>query len=387
MIERVLKTKLLEMAAKFPIVTVTGPRQSGKSTLLKTSFPDYKYVSLEDMDMRLFATDDPRGFLATYSDKTIIDEVQRVPSLFSYIQTHTDQENKEGMYMLAGSHNFQLMESVNQSLAGRTAVLKLLPFSHNEMKQGDILPRMVDEEIFKGAYPRIYDKDIAPIDYYPYYIQTYVEKDVRLMKNIGDLSKFIRFIKLCAGRIGQLLNLSSLANDCGVAVSTISTWISVLEASYICYLLKPDHNNYAKRLVKTPKLFFYDTGLACSLLDIRSVEQVSTHFLRGGLFENLVINEFIKEAYNQGKEPDLTFWRDSTGNEVDLLQTVNGKQNAYEIKSGATYSSDFFKGISKWAKLSGATPEQCFAIYNGDKDMKTSQGEVLSWPLLSKAIE
>lgn len=379
MIERVLKTKLLEMAAKYPIVTVTGPRQSGKSTLLKTSFPDYKYVSLEDPDMRLFATDDPRGFLATYPDKTVIDEVQRVPSLFSYIQTHTDKENKEGMYMLAGSHNFLLMENVNQSLAGRTAILKLLPFSHHEMSFGNILPTAVDEEIFKGAYPRIYDKDIAPIDYYPYYIQTYVERDVRLMKNIGDLSKFIRFIKLCAGRIGQLLNLSSLANECGVAVSTISTWISILEASYICYLLKPDHNNYAKRLVKTPKLYFYDTGLACSLLDIRSPEQVSTHFLRGGLFENLVINEIIKESYNKGEEPNLTFWRDSTGNEVDLLRTIEGKQYAYEIKSGATYSSDFFKGISKWAKLSGATLEQCFAIYNGDKNMKTSQGEVLSW--------
>lgn len=379
MIERALKTKLLEMAAKYPIVTVTGPRQSGKSTLLKTSFPDYKYVSLEDPDMRLFATDDPRGFLATYPDKTVIDEVQRVPSLFSYIQTHTDKENKEGMYMLAGSHNFLLMENVNQSLAGRTAVLKLLPFSHHEMGLGNILPKVVDEEIFKGAYPRIYDKDIVPIDYYPYYIQTYVERDVRLMKNIGDLSKFIRFIKLCAGRIGQLLNLSSLANECSVAVSTISTWISILEASYICYLLKPDHNNYAKRLVKTPKLYFYDTGLACSLLDIRSSEQVSTHFLRGGLFENLVINEFIKEAYNKGEEPSLTFWRDSTGNEVDLLRTIEGRQFAYEIKSGATYSSDFFKGISKWAKLSGATPEQCFAIYNGDKNMKTSQGEVIKW--------
>lgn len=379
MIERALKIKLLEMATKYPIVTVTGPRQSGKSTLLKTSFPDYKYVSLEDPDMRLFATDDPRGFLATYPDKTVIDEVQRVPSLFSYIQTHTDKESKEGMYMLAGSHNFLLMENVNQSLAGRTAVLKLLPFSHREMSLGNILPKVVDEEIFKGAYPRIYDKGIAPIDYYPYYIQTYVERDVRLMKNIGDLSKFIRFIKLCAGRIGQLLNLSSLANECGVAVSTISIWISVLEASYICYLLKPDHNNYAKRLVKTPKLYFYDTGLACSLLDIRSPEQVSTHFLRGGLFENLVINEFIKEAYNKGEEPSLTFWRDSTGNEVDLLRTTEGKQYAYEIKSGATYSSDFFKGISKWAKLSGATPEECFAIYNGDKDMKTSQGKILQW--------
>lgn len=379
MIERELKIRLLELIKKYPIVTLTGPRQSGKSTLLKTSFPEYKYVSLEDPDMRLFATEDPRGFLATYPDKTIIDEVQRVPSLFSYIQTHTDKENKEGMYLLAGSHNFLLMENINQSLAGRTAILRLLPFSHHEMKEGNILPATVDEEIFKGAYPRLYDKDITPIDYYPFYIQTYVERDVRLMRNIGDLSKFIRFLKLCAGRIGQLLNISSLANECGVSVTTATSWISILEASYICYLLKPDHNNYAKRLVKAPKLYFYDTGLACSLLDIRSAEQIATHFLRGGLFENLVVNEFVKEAYNKGEDTNLSFWRDSTGNEVDLLRTIEGKQYAYEIKSGATYSQDFFKGISKWAKLSGATPEQCFAIYNGDRDMKTSQGEVFQW--------
>ncbi|MEG0899745.1 MAG: ATP-binding protein [Oscillospiraceae bacterium] len=379
MIERVLKIRLLELAKKYPIVTLTGPRQSGKSTLLKTSFPEYKYVSLEDLDMRLFATEDPRGFLTTYPDKTIIDEVQRVPSLFSYIQTHTDNENKEGMYLLAGSHNFLLMENINQSLAGRTAILRLLPFSHYEMKQGNILPPTVDEEIFKGAYPRLYDKDIAPTDYYPFYIQTYVERDVRLMRNIGDLSKFIRFLKLCAGRIGQLLNISSLANECGVSVTTATSWISILEASYICYLLKPDHNNYAKRLVKAPKLYFYDTGLACSLLDIRSADQIATHFLRGGLFENLVINEFVKETYNKGEELSISFWRDSTGNEVDLLRTIEGKQYAYKIKSGATYSSDFFKGISKWAKLSGATLEQCFAIYNGDRDMKTSQGEVIKW--------
>lgn len=379
MIERVLKTKLLDMTTKYPIVTLTGPRQSGKSTLLKTSFPTYHYVSLEDPDMRLFATEDPRGFLATYPDKTIIDEVQRVPELFSYIQTHVDKENKEGMYLLAGSHNFLLMESINQSLAGRTAILNLLPFSHHEMQTGNILPPTIDEEIYKGAYPRLYDKNINPTDYYPYYIQTYVERDVRLMKNIGDLSKFIRFIKLCAGRIGQLLNLSGLANECGISVSTATAWMSLLEASYIAYLLKPDHNNYAKRLVKSPKLYFHDTGLACSLLDIKSAEQVSTHFLRGGLFENLVINEFIKESLNKGEESNLTFWRDSTGNEIDLLQTIAGKQNAYEIKSGATYTSDYFKGISKWAKLSGAAPEQCFAIYAGDKSMKTSYGEVMSW--------
>lgn len=381
MIERDLNFKLLELITKYPIVTLTGPRQSGKSTLLKSSFPEYQYVSLEDPDMRLFASEDPRGFIKTYPNKTIIDEVQRVPELFSYLQTHIDQENKEGMYLLAGSHNFLLMENVNQSLAGRTAILRLLPFSHFEMKRANILPLSVDEEIFCGAYPRLFDKNIEPGDFYPYYIQTYVERDVRLMKNIGDLSKFIRFIKLCAGRIGQLLNLSSLANDCGISVSTATAWISLLEASYIVHLLKPDHNNYAKRLVKSPKLYFYDTGLACSLLDIKSANQISSHFLRGGLFENLVVNEFVKKSLNKGEEANLTFWRDSTGNEVDLLQTVNGEQNAFEIKSGSTYSSDYFKGITKWAKLSGATPEKCFAIYAGDKSIQTVQGEIVPWTL------
>ena len=380
MIERELKLKLTDLARKFPVVTLTGPRQSGKSTLLRNSFPEYEYVSLEDPDMRLFASDDPRGFLSTYHDRTIIDEAQRVPELFSYIQTHIDKENRAGMYLLAGSHNFLLMESVAQSLAGRTAVLKLLPFSHQEMITAGILPSSVEEEIFTGGYPRIYDKSILPHEYYPYYVQTYVERDVRLLKNIGDLSKFIRFVKLCAGRIGQLLNMSSLANDCGVSVSTVVSWISVLEASYICYLLKPDHNNFAKRLVKTPKLYFYDTGLACALLDIRSANQVSTHFLKGGLFENLVINEFIKAAYNSGIEPDISFWRDSTGNEVDLLQYINGKTYAYEIKSGVTYSPDFFKGISKWAALSGVAPDYLNVVYTGDRSLKTSCGNVVSWP-------
>lgn len=379
MIKRELQDKLEKMVKKYPVVTLTGPRQSGKSTLLKYTFPDYNYVTVEDPDIRLFASEDPRGFLATYPDKTIIDEIQRVPELFSYIQGHVDKENREGMYLLAGSHNFLLMQHIGQSLAGRTAILRLLPFSHAEMQAANILPETVDEEIFKGSYPRIYDKDIEPDDFYPFYIQTYVERDVRMTKNIGDLSKFIRFIKLCTGRIGQLLNSSSLANECGIAVSTAQEWISLLEASYILYLLKPDHNNYAKRLVKSPKLYFYDTGLACSLLDIRDAKQLSTHFLRGGLFENLVVNEFIKKAFNTGKEPELTFWRDSTGNEVDLLNIVNGKQNAWEIKSGATFSSDYFKGIGKWAQLSGAPTEQLYAVYTGDKSMKTSNGEVIAW--------
>jgi predicted AAA+ superfamily ATPase len=379
MIERQITDKLRYLAQKFPIVTLTGPRQSGKSTLLKKCFSDYKYVSLEDTDMRLLASTDPHGFLATYNDRTIIDEAQRVPDLFSYIQTHVDEIGKEGMYILAGSHNFLLMQLISQSLAGRCAILKLLPFSHSEMQIGHILPADVNDEIFTGSYPRIYDKKINPIDYYPPYIQTYVERDVRQLKNIGDLSQFVRFIKLCAGRIGQLLNLSSLAGDCGIAVSTAKAWISLLEASYIVYLLKPDFNNYSKRLVKTPKLYFHDTGLACSLLGIKDASQLTLHYMRGELFENLVINEFIKSAYNSGIIPELTFWRDSTGTEIDLIRRNGSNVEAFEIKSGATFSTDYFKGISKWSALSGTSADNCRVIYNGDKLLRTSKGDVVPW--------
>lgn len=382
MIERSLKYELLRMAEKYPVVTLTGPRQSGKSTLLKTLFPHFSYVSLEDPDMQRLAQGDPRGFIHSYPDKTVIDEVQRVPELFSYIQTHIDRQGKEGMYILAGSHNFLLMQSIGQTLAGRTAILKLLPFSHQEMLNSSILPASVNLEIFKGAYPRIYDKNIEPVDFYPFYIQTYIERDVRLLKNIGDLSKFNLFVRLCAGRLGQLLNLSSLANDCGIAVSTANAWISLLEASYIIYLLRPDFHNYSKRLVKTPKMYFYDTGLACSLLDIKSVEQLMTHYLRGSLFENLVINEFVKGFLNRGTEPRLSFWRDKTGNEVDLLVDLDERQEAYEIKSGETFTSDQFKGISYWAKYSGILPENCYLINNGPLMLKTSWGTVKPWGAL-----
>lgn len=379
MIERTLKNRIVDLATKYPVVTLTGPRQSGKSTLLKQSFPDYKYVSLEDLDVREFAATDPRGFLSTYPNKVIIDEAQRVPSLFSYIQSHVDKENASGMFLLAGSHNFLLMENVNQSLAGRTAVLKLLPFSHEEMKNGQVLPSNVNEEIFYGGYPRIYDKRIVPTDYYPFYIQTYVERDVRMLKNIGDLSQFVRFIKLCAGRIGQLLNVSSLANECAISVPTANSWLSILEASYICYRLQPDSNNFAKRLVKTPKLYFYDTGLACSLLGISSAEQVASHFLRGGLFENMVINSFVKRMWNAGRTADLHFWRDSQGNEIDLLDYSEGEARAYEIKSGATFSSDFFKGLTKWAALSSTPIDRLNVIYGGDTGLTTSKGNLIAW--------
>ena len=343
------------------------------------TFPDYKRVSLEDIDNRLFATEDPRGFITTYSDRTIIDEVQRVPSLLSYLQTHTDRKHNVGMYILTGSQNAALMQAVDQSLAGRVGILTLLPFSHEELRDADIVPQTINAEIFKGSYPRLYDYDIEPTDYYPNYIKTYVERDVREIKEIGDLAKFTRLIKLCAGRIGQLLNKTSLATECGVSAPTVDAWLSVLEASYIIHFLRPDYRNFSKRLVKSPKLYFHDTGLACSLLEIRSVAQLDTHYLRGGLFENMVVNEFLKREFNRGKEPTLSFWHDSTGNEVDLLCTENEMQHAYEIKSGATFSKDYFKGLNYWGKLSGADATQKIVIYGGEKNMNTSDGAVTSW--------
>lgn len=378
MIQRTLQATLEHFVAKYPIVTLTGPRQSGKSTLLKHAFPDYQYISLEDLDMREFAANDPRGFLNSHPHHVIIDEAQRVPSLFSYLQTHVDRTNESGMYLLAGSHNFLLMESVNQSLAGRTAILKLLPFSRQEMRNGGVLPATINDQIYYGGYPRLYDKGLQPDEFYPFYIQTYVERDVRQLKNIGDLSRFTRFIKLCAGRIGQLLNLSSLAVECGVSVPTVTSWLSVLEASYICYLLRPDWNNFAKRLVKSPKLYFYDTGLACSLLDIKSPEQLDLHFSRGALFENLVINQFIKNAWNEGKNTDLRFWRDSQGNEVDLLVYDGEKPSAFEIKSGETFQASFFKGLSHWANITDADTDHLHVVYGGTNTLTTANGQLMT---------
>ena len=329
--------------------------------------------------MREFATNDPRGFLNSFPHRVILDEAQRVPSLFSYIQTHVDEADEPGMYLLAGSHNFLLMESVNQSLAGRTALLKLLPFSNKEMKDGGVLPTTTNEQIYYGAYPRLFDKNLTPDEFYPYYIQTYVERDVRQLKNIGDLSRFIRFIKLCAGRIGQLLNMSSLAVECGVSVPTINSWLSVLQASYICYLLRPDWNNFAKRLVKSPKLYFYDTGLACSLLDIKSPDQIELHYSRGALFENMVINNFIKQAWNKGNSIDLRFWRDNQGNEVDLLVYDGDKPSAYEIKSGETFQTSFFKGLTKWANITGTDTDRLHVIYGGSNGLTTSNGQLMTF--------
>lgn len=379
MFNRDIQSELLRSAAEYPVVTLTGPRQSGKSTILKETFPEYETVSLEDMDMRKFAAEDPRGFLRRFPEQTIIDEIQRVPSLLSYIQTHTDRLDREGVYCISGSQNIMLLQQVDQSLAGRTSVLKLLPLSHSEMMEAGILPRSIDEEIFNGGYPRIYHKNLNVAKYYRNYFETYVERDVRTVKKITDLDKFIRFTGLCAGRIGQLLNVASIATECGISVNAAHEWLSVLEASYVIYLLRPYHRNYNKRLVKSPKLYFIDTGLACHLLGLASPENLRNHYMRGSLFENMVVVDFLKKALNRGETPQIYFWRDSNGEEIDLIESSDDVPHAYEIKSGATLSEGYFSGIRKWRKYSEEPPENCSVIYGGDEFFPTKDGNLIPW--------
>lgn len=386
MIERMIKNHFLDLLKIYPIVTVTGPRQSGKTTLVKNALSDWNYVSLEDPDMRSFCIQDCKGFLQTYSDHTIIDEAQRVPELFSYLQTYVDSTQRNGMYVITGSQNLNMMESISQSLAGRTSVLKLFPLSYEELKNAQLLPDNANAQIFTGGYPRIFNSSIPPHQFYKDYIELYVERDVRQLKNIGNLDTFTRFIKLCAGRIGQLLNIQNLADDCGISATTAKSWLSILETCFIIYFLQPDYRNFSKRLVKSPKMYFCDTGLACSLLEIQNETQLSSHYLKGSLFENLVINRFRTQAFNNGKEPELTFWRDKNGVEIDLLsKRTSGPQDdilAWEIKAGSTYSEDYFKNLKHWATFSNVSSQNCNVIYTGQNALKTKNGNLVPWNTL-----
>ena len=386
MIPRTLTAKLLALAEQYPVVMLTGPRQSGKTTLVRAAFPRWPYVSLEEPDIRQFALDDPRGFLDNYPEGVILDEVQRAPMLFSYIQAIVDRQ-REARFILTGSSNFLLMERISQSLAGRTAVLHLLPFSLSELAQGGFTFERYETLIFQGQYPRLYDRGLAPTDFYPAYIQTYIERDVRLLKNIGDLDTFVRFVQLCAGRIGQLLNYTSLANDAGISPNTARAWLSVLEASYIVYRLRPWHRNFNKRLVKSPKLYFYDTGVACSLLGIREASQVSTHYLKGALFENFVIGEFVKQRFHHGERRFPFFWRDKRGREVDCLLVEGEKVLPVEIKAGKTIDSSYFGNLRYWLELAGLPENSGLVIYGGDQSLTTRWGKLLSWRALERIEE
>ena len=369
MIQREAEAELRILAAQFKAVAVVGPRQSGKTTLVQKVFDSKPYVNLENPDIRRFAMEDPRGFLSNYPHGAILDEIQRVPELFSYLQQILDEQQASGMFILTGSNNFLLQESISQSLAGRVGYLFLLPLTINEI---GVREKSANGIIFKGCYPALYNNSTDAARFYANYIRTYVERDVRLIKNINDLYVFERFLRLCAGRIGQLLNMSSLASEVGVDVKTISSWIGVLEASFIILRLQPYHKNFNKRIVKMPKLYFYDTGLAVALLGIESIEHLAFHSSRGSLFENMAIVDFLKRRYNRGKSNNLFFWRDSKGNEIDLLIETGNSWTPVEIKSGQTLSEDSFRGIQFWNKLTD-TKGGCL-VYGGDTTQKRSNG-------------
>lgn len=364
---------------QYPILAVTGPRQSGKTTLLKSFFSDYKYVTLENPDMRRYALNDTKGFLAEYDNKVIFDEVQRVPELFSYLQTIVDEKKIMGQFILSGSQNFQLLNNISQSLAGRVALLKLLPFDFKELQSGKLLPKDYYKLMYTGFYPAIYDRGISPTTYYSNYVQTYIERDVLELTHIKDLKLFRNFLLLCAGRAGQLLNLNNIANECGISQPTARAWLSILESSYIVYLLQPYYQNLSKRVVKSPKLFFYDTGLLCYLIGIRNPDKISTHPFKGALFENMIIGEYIKRNHHFGLAKDYWFWRDSQGHEVDLLSIEEDGWDAFEIKASKTINTDFFKELDYFGKLAGDKLKQKYLVYADDINQKRTNYQVLGW--------
>ena len=353
MIPRAASALLEEIRAGYPVITITGPRQSGKTTLARAAFADKPYVSLETPDERAFAAADPRGFLARWPQGAIIDEAQHVPALFSWIQSDVDAAGQMGRFILTGSQNFSLMAHISQSLAGRSALVQLLPLSIAELAAADRLPADADAMMLRDGYPALYSRPLNPARWLADYTMSYLERDVRQITQVHDLSTFQRFLRLCAGRTGQLLNLSNLAQETGVAQSTARAWLSVLEASYVVFLLPPHHRNLGKRVVKMPKLYFVDAGLAAALMGIQTTEQLSIHPLRGALFETLIVGEFLKARYNAGFPSNLFFWRDNVGLEVDLLREEPDGLHPIEIKSASTITDDLQKGLRKWLAVAG----------------------------------
>jgi len=381
LIDRNISAVIKRFARQYPVVTITGPRQSGKTTLSKALFSEYAYSNLESLENREFATRDPKGYLAGFNQGVIIDEIQNVPGLLSYIQVLVDEKPQPGRYILTGSQNFALSNSISQSLAGRTAIARLLPFTLAELSQISP-PESLNQLLYTGMFPRIHDQKLDPTEALSFYVTTYIERDLRTLINVRDLSRFTTFLKLCAGRSGQLLNLSSLGNDCGVSHNTIAHWISMLEASYIVKLLQPYHNNLRKRLIKAPKLYFLDTGLAAFLLGIQNSRQIATHPLRGQLFETLVLTELLKRRFNLGKPDNLYFFRDSKGNEVDIIIEEGDKLLPVEIKSGATITADFFKGLNYFRELAGDRVENAWLIYGGREQRRQEGALVYGWQSL-----
>ena len=379
MILRTALSTVQRLARGFPIVALTGPRQSGKTTLARAAFPGKPYVSLENPDQLAYATADARRFLANYPDGAIIDEVQRCPELFSYLQGWVDERRRMGDFVLTGSQQFGLLSKITQSLAGRVGLVHLLPFSQSELAGAGMAATSVDVALWQGAYPALYDRGLSPEDWFPNYVATYVERDVRQLLAVRELGLFQRFLKMCAARCGQLLNLSSLAADCGISHVTARQWLTVLEASYIVRLLAPYHRNFGKRLVKTPKLYFLDVGLAAWLLGIRDASTIATHAMRGALFETFVIGEFIKQRHNAGQPAELYFWRDNVGHEIDLLFETGSRLQPVEIKSGMTFSYSWLDAAKRWKAFAGDTALDPWVIHGGDRSFECEGGHVFSW--------
>ena len=380
MINRTIASQILSAAKTYPFVGLVGPRQSGKTTLAKALFPDYVYVSLENLDQRTYAQQDPRGFLSTYPNHCIFDEIQKAPELFSYLQEIGDQKGL-GRYILTGSQNFLLHKHISQSLSGRIALLTIYPFAMGELASVSLNFDRPEDYMFTGMYPPIYDRSIPPTNWYPNYIQTYIERDIRDLTQITQLSTFQVFVKLCAGRVGQMLNLSSLARDCGITHNTARAWLSLLETGYIITLLRPYYRNFNKRLVKMPKLYFYDAGLVCSLLGIQSVDQLHSHYLRGEIFENFALSEYLKHNANTQSNAEFFFWRDQAGHEVDLLVEQGLSISAIEFKAGKTISDDYTKNLAYLQSIfTDVQPNlRPLVIYAGDFAQTRSSIPIRSW--------
>lgn len=383
MIQRAATHYIRKLAKGWPVVAVTGPRQSGKTTLVRAVFPAKSYVSLEDPDELEFSRKDPRGFLARFPEGAILDEVQRSPKLFSYLQTRVDEAGKTGLFVITGSQQFGLLSGITQSLAGRAGLLQLLPLSFDELKKGGKEVKSPEALLYQGGYPPLYSRRVTPVSWYANYVMTYIERDVRQLINVKDLSVFQRFLKLCAARTGQLLNLSNLANDCGITHNTAKAWVSVLEASYLVFLMHPHHKNFGKRLVKTPKLYFYDTGLAAWLLGIEDAKHMAIHSMRGELFESFVVSEMLKARFNKGLPSNLFFWRDNTGNEVDVLIEKGEQLTAVEIKSGRTVTEDYFASLTRWRRISGNSGKQ-YVVYGGDEQYIRSNVQLVPWSRIAE---
>ncbi|MBN2511267.1 MAG: ATP-binding protein [Spirochaetales bacterium] len=379
MIKRTAEATLHRLAKGFPVICVTGPRQSGKTTLSRAAFPHKSYISLEDPDIARIAREDPRGLLDNYKEGLILDEAQTVPQVFSYLKTAVDSDPVPGRYIVTGSRQFNLLEGVTETLAGRAAFLTLFPFSMMELKDARRSSPDCFEMLFNGFYPPLYDRDVTVYDWFTNYIASYIERDVRSIIHVKDLGQFQTFIKMCASRVGQLVNFSALAQDCGITHNTAKSWISVLESSGIVFLLKPYYKNFGKRLVKTPKIYFIDTGLLCRLLGITNTEQLFMHPNRGNIFESYVIAEMFKKRLNKGINPDLYFWRDNLGNEVDVVYEDGAVIRSVEIKTGKTITNEYSSGLETWMRFSGESPETCTIVYAGNRELQYKGIQIKKW--------